>query len=54
MAYRQREELLSHVLDEEEVADLIRLRREGLTLEELAKRFDVHKNTVRNILRRAA
>lgn len=53
MAYRQRDELLSHVLDEDEVEELIQHRKEGLTLVQLAKMYGVHKNTVRNILRRA-
>lgn len=52
MPYRQRDELLSHVLTEEEVEDLVSKRNAGWTLRMLAKEFDVHLNTVRNILRR--
>lgn len=54
MAYRQRDELASHVLTEEEVAELVQLRKEGWTFEQLAVEFDIHKNTVRNILRKVA
>lgn len=52
MPYRQRDELLSHVLTEEEVEELVQKRAAGWTLRMLAKEFDIHLNTVRNILRR--
>lgn len=52
MSYRARPEIFSLLLTEQEVRELIELRRMGVTLSQLANQFNVHENTVRNILRR--
>jgi len=53
MAYRAREELdLSHILSPEQVNEVVKLRKQGVTIQDLADRFDVHKNTILNIFRR--
>lgn len=52
MPYEARDDLLSHKLTNEEVEELISLRRSGTTLKTLAKQYDVHENTVRNIINR--
>lgn len=52
MPYESRNDLLSHKLTEQEVDELIRLRKQGVTLKTLAEQFDVHQNTVRNIINR--
>jgi transposase len=53
MPYRSHDDLLSHALDEEQVTELLALRKKGTTQKELAKRFNVHINTIKNILNRA-
>lgn len=52
MGYRSRDQLLSHVLENSQVVELVDLRKEGMTLQQLAIRFKVHKSTVKNILKR--
>ncbi len=52
MAYRSRNDLHSHILTEEEVEELIGMWKSGATLKEMSKHFDVHYNTVGNIINR--
>lgn len=53
MGYRSREFLLSHTLTQEEVQELIILHKKGWTYKKLSSKFDIHRNTVANILNRA-
>lgn len=53
MPYESRNDLLSHKLTEKEVEELIKLRKQGVTLKTLANQFGVHQNTVRNVIKRA-
>lgn len=52
MPYESRDDLLSHKLTQEEVEELVALRRKGTTLKQLAKQYGIHENTVRNIINR--
>lgn len=52
MAYRRREDSLSDALTDKQVEQLIKMRREGAKLREVAHAFGVHKNTVINIMNR--
>jgi len=53
MAYRKRNNLLSSILSSEEVNSMVIMHREGVTQQQIAKQFEVHRNTVRNIINRA-
>lgn len=53
MAYRKREDQLSSILSESEVEQLIILYKEGVSQYQIATQFDIHRNTVRNIIMRA-
>jgi DNA-directed RNA polymerase specialized sigma24 family protein len=53
MPYRSHDYLLSHVLDEEQVEELLSMRKKGITYKEISKHFKVHINTVKNIIYRA-
>jgi transposase len=52
MAYRRMDNLYSDILTQAQVEQLIELRRRGVTLRQLAEQFDIHKNTVINIIKR--
>jgi len=52
MAYRARDDLFSHILDDNQVDDLIRMWKAGNTIKELSRHFNVHENTVTNIISR--
>jgi transposase len=52
MAYRRMNNLYSDILTQAQVERLIELRRRGVTLRQLAEQFDIHKNTVINIIKR--
>ena len=53
MPYKKREDLLSSVLTELEVTSLIHMHRGGVSVKHIADHFDIHRNTVRNIVNRA-
>jgi len=52
MSYRARDDLYSHILTKDEVKRLIRLWKSGWTLKDMASEFEVHPNTVSNIIDR--
>jgi len=52
MAYRRKEEMLSDVLDDEQIEELLYMKKIGSTQQEMADHFGVHRNTVYNILKR--
>lgn len=52
MAYRARDNLFSHILDEDQVAELIKMWKSGETVKNMAQHFDVHENTITNIISR--
>jgi len=52
MAYRARDNLFSHILDDEQVENLIKMWRSGVTVKELSNHFHIHENTVTNIISR--
>ena len=52
MSYRARDDLYSHILTKDEVKRLIRLWKSGWTLKGMASEFEVHPNTVSNIIDR--
>lgn len=52
MAYESRNDLLSHKLTQSEVSQLLQKRKQGVTLKALAEEFDIHRNTVINIVKR--
>jgi DNA invertase Pin-like site-specific DNA recombinase len=52
MAYERREDLLSAKLTEEQVEELLDMRKRGVPLKQVAKHFNVHYNTVINIMNR--
>jgi Mor family transcriptional regulator len=52
MAYRSRDDLYSHVLTNEQVEDMISKWRQGHTVKSLAQDYEVHENTITNIITR--
>ena len=52
MAYRARDNLFSHILTDEEVDELISMWKAGHTFRDMAKYFDIHYNTVGNVINR--
>lgn len=54
MAYRSDPEYISSVLGKAQVRELIGMRVAGHSIKEIARHFSVHRNTVTNILKRAA
>jgi len=52
MAYRARDNLFSHILDEDQVDELIMMWKKGATIKSLAEYFGVHENTITNIVSR--
>jgi lambda repressor-like predicted transcriptional regulator len=52
MAYRRKPGLLSDVLSRQEIERIAELRAQGWTLQQLADAYQVHRNTIRNVLRR--
>jgi len=52
MAYRSRNDLLSHILTDDEVDRLISLWKQGQTIKQISTTFNVHENTVSNIIGR--
>lgn len=53
MAYRRREDKLSDILTPEQVKELINLYKQGQSVRAIAENFNVHRNTVTNVLNRA-
>ena len=53
MTYRAHTDLLSHVLDEDEVDELISMYKKGDKIVAMAAYFGVHRNTITNVLDRA-
>jgi transposase len=52
MAYRRREGVLSDVLSAAEITQLIAMHKQGISNKGIADHFDIHRNTVYNILNR--
>jgi transposase len=52
MAYRRREGVLSDVLTQAEINELVSMHDQGFTQKAIAEHFEIHRNTVRNILKR--
>lgn len=54
MAYRSDPEHVSSVLNPMQVRELINLKKRGHDNNYIARYFEIHRNTVTNILKRAA
>jgi transposase len=53
MPYRRNPNLLSSILSDSEVKSMILMDQQGVTKKQIADQFEVHRNTVRNVIDRA-
>lgn len=54
MAYRSDPKYVSSVLNPMQVGELINMKKRGFDHKYIARHFEIHRNTVTNILKRAA